>query len=88
MPQADGNRLPQVEACEFPMRQAVKGKAHIAALSGDPVNPPEVCQKVDKTAAVAGDGVPPSSQTLEGRRPRAMVAEVDFWSSPERAEKP
>ena len=71
MPQADGDRLPQVEACEFPMRQAVKGKAHIVALSGDPVNPPEGCQKGDKTAAVAGDGVPPP-----GRRPRAIVTQT------------
>ena len=66
VPQADEDRLPQAEACEFPMRQAVKGKAHIAALSGDPVNPPEGCRKGDKTAAVAGDGVP-----TPGRRPRA-----------------
>ena len=79
MPQADGNRLTQVEACELPMRQAVKGKAYIAALAGDPVNPPECFQTGNGTAAVAGDGAPapaPGAGGGGGRRPRARVVQV------------
>ena len=60
-----------------------EGKGAHRGADGRPREPPEGCRKGDKTAAVAGDDVP-----IPGRRPRAMVAEGDFWSSQEMAEKP